>query len=136
MPTFSMAKKGRKVGPRGPYKKGRAAPTSDVDDPDRLGSGGIRLRQHRLARAWTVERLAEESGLSNGTISGIENGTLGWSVGSLPKLANALGVTIGELFGVDPRPGRSSEFWAIWGRLKEPERQRVEDFAKGVLKKD
>ena len=40
---FSMAKRGRKPGPRGPYK-------SDVEDPELLGGGGIRLRQYRLMR--------------------------------------------------------------------------------------
>jgi transcriptional regulator with XRE-family HTH domain len=123
-----MAKRGRKAGLRGPYK----TRPHDVENPDQLGTGGIRLRQHRLARAWTVEKLAEESGVSAGMISGIEASKVGWSKESLPKLANALGVTIGELFGLDPRPDRSGEFWTIWGRLKGPQRQRVEDFAKGI----
>jgi transcriptional regulator with XRE-family HTH domain len=129
-----MAKKGRKTGPRGPYKTRPGA--RDVENPDQLGTGGIRIRQHRLARAWTVAKLAEESGLSDGTISGIENGEIGWSRDSLPKLADALGVTIGELFGVDPRPGKSSDFWTIWNGLKAPQRQRVADFARGIKESD
>ena len=54
--NFSMPRRGRKPGPRGPYK-------SDVEDPDLLGGGGIRLRQFRLSKGWTLEVTAERTGL-------------------------------------------------------------------------
>ena len=88
-----MPKRGRKPGPRGPYK-------SDVSDPDMFGGGGIRLRQYRLARGWTVEITAEQTGLSPGTISGIENGG-GYSPETLLKLAKAFNATVGQLFDID-----------------------------------
>lgn len=128
MPNFSMAKRGRPAKAkvlRGPYK------SDDVEDPDLVGIGGIRLRQHRLARAWTVEKMAEKAGTSIGTISGIENGK-GYSPTMLSKLAKALEITVGELFDLDPRPGKGGEFWVTVRRLKPPQRQRVMDFTKGL----
>ena len=122
---FSMPKRGRKPGPRGPYK-------SDVEDPELLGGGGIRLRQYRLMRGWTVEVTAERAGLSPGTISGIENGG-GYSPATLMKLAKAFKTSIGILFDIDPRKGGES-FWPIWNEADAPERQRIIDYAKGVVR--
>lgn len=130
LPKFSMAKRGRPKKTsekvlRGPYK------SEDTEDPDLVGIGGIRLRQHRLARFWTVEKMAEEAGTSPGTISGIENGK-GYSPTMLSKLARALGITVGELFDLDPRPGKGGELMALVRRLKPAQRQRVMDFTKGL----
>lgn len=126
---FSMAKKlGRPPGLRGPYKT-----ESDVADPDKLGTGGIRLRQHRLSKGWTVDFLAERAEVSGGTISNIENADGGYSHVTLLKLAKALGTTVGALFDVDPREGRGREFWPVWQQASDPEKQRITDYAKGVV---
>ena len=132
-----MAKRGRpKAAPktaaprtakRGPYLR-------DIKDPDQLGTGGIRLRQHRLSRGWTVEMLAGEAGVSHGTISGIENGELGYSHLTLLKLARALRITIGQLFDVDPRAGTGETFWPLWHQANDHERQRITDLARGVVR--
>lgn len=129
----SMAKRGRKPGPRGPYKTkaNKRGKGSEVLDPDQLGGGGIRLRQHRLAKAWTVEVMAERAGVSPGTVSQIENGG-GYSFETLHKLATALGTSIGALFDVDPRQGGGAAFWPVWEALGPTERQRVMDYAQGV----
>ena len=121
-------KRGRGPGPRGPYR-----PNSDVEDPDKLGTGGIRLRQHRLAKPWTMEILAEKAGVSVGTISGIEGGKSGYSYEVLGKLAKALGTTIGALFDVDPREQDGNEIWPLWNRAGPTERQRILDYTKGVV---
>jgi transcriptional regulator with XRE-family HTH domain len=127
---MAKKKRGRPAGLRGPYK------SEDVEDPDQLGTGGIRLRQHRLARAWTVEKLAFESGLSTGTISNIENGVTGWSVESLSALAAALQTTVGALFDRDPRRGKEGEFFTLYDRLEPNQRQRAVDFMKGMVDHD
>lgn len=133
MRKFSVAQKPRKTGKRGPYKtRPKTGTLGDVEDPDKLGTGGIRLRQHRLARGWTVEMLSIEADLSPGTISGIERGELGWSKDSLAKLAKALKTTIGALFDRDPRRGREGEFYVLYERLDAGKRQRVRDFTKGI----
>jgi transcriptional regulator with XRE-family HTH domain len=120
-----MVKRGRKPGPRGPYK-------NDVENPDILGGGGIRLRQYRLMRGWTVEITAERAGVSPGTISGIENGG-GYSPTTLLKLAKAFRTSIGVLFDIDPRKGGDA-LWPIWNEADAPERQRIVDYAKGVVR--
>lgn len=128
LPNVSMAKrtaKGRGTGSRGPYK--------EVEDPEGLGTGGIRLRQHRLAKLMTVEKLAERAGVSSGTISGIERGKLGYSPDTLNALAKALGTTVGALFDVDPKAEDGGEIWPLWGRANAPEKQRILDYAKGVV---
>ena len=126
-----MAKKPQKTGKgsRGPYRS-----RSDVTDPDKLGSGGIRLRQHRLARGWTLEVTAEKAGLSTGTIGEIESGNGGYSPTTLQKLATAFNVTVGELFDVDPRQeAASGSIWPIWRQATPAERQRITDLATGVV---
>jgi transcriptional regulator with XRE-family HTH domain len=122
-----MAKRGRKPGPRGPYKS-----DSEVHDPDMLGGGGIRLRQHRLGRGWTVEITAEKADVSPGTISQIENGG-GYSPDTLMKLAKAFRTTVGSLFDIDPRKGGDA-LWPLWNEAGAAERQRIIDYAKGVVR--
>src|SRR5262245_9704735 len=122
-----MPRRGRKPGPRGPYKI-----DSEVHDPDALGGGGIRLRQHRLGRGWTVEITAERAGLSPGSISSIENGG-GYSPETLIKLAKAFKTTVGSLFDIDPRKGGEG-LWPLWNEADAPERQRIVDYARGVVR--
>lgn len=56
-----------------------------------------RVKEFRLMRGWTVDMLAEKSGLSKSQISRIENAKRGWSVESLGLIADALGVTVAQL---------------------------------------
>lgn len=60
---------------------------------------GYRIREVREAQRMTQEELAEKSGVSRGTISALENGTMR-NTGSktLLKLAEALGVTVDTIF--------------------------------------
>lgn len=116
---------GRPGGPRGPYR-------SDILDPNELGSGGIRVRQHRHKKQWTIEVLAERANLSTGTISGIEKGTLGYGPETLQKLAIALGTTIPGLF-LPPHTRDDSEFLQLLERADDAEFQRITDFARGVV---
>jgi DNA-binding XRE family transcriptional regulator len=121
--TFSMAKpRDQRPAPRGPY---------ETDDPEKLGTGDIKLRQWRLFRKMTVAMLAEAAELSTGTISGIEGGDLGYSYVTLHKLAKALRTTVAGLFGVNPLKDR--EFWSVWDQASAPQRQRIMDHALGVV---
>jgi transcriptional regulator with XRE-family HTH domain len=97
-----------------------------------FGGGGIRLRQYRLARGWTVEFTAEKASVSPGTISGIENGG-GYSPETLLKLAKAFKATVGMLFDIDPRKGGEA-LWPLWNEADAPERQRIVDYARGVVR--
>ncbi len=59
---------------------------------------GKRVRELRLKRKWSQERLAEESGLHTTYISGIERGKRNLGIENVVKLARALKVEAGQLF--------------------------------------
>lgn len=103
-----------------------------MDGPD-IGSNLERLRRSRM---WTQGRLAEESGLSPTTVSGIESGKISRPhFGTLRKLADALGVEPGVLVSSgrkredDNEPGYRgagttlSLDWAMAAREEEFERE-------------
>jgi transcriptional regulator with XRE-family HTH domain len=62
---------------------------------------GLRIRKLRDAKGWSQERLAEAAYLDRSYLAGIERGLRNPSVRSLLKIAGALKVRIGELFGED-----------------------------------
>jgi XRE family transcriptional regulator, regulator of sulfur utilization len=66
------------------------------------GSGaknvGERLRQLREERRISVRKLAELTEFSASFISQVENGQASPSIGSLERIASAVGVTLGEFF--------------------------------------
>jgi len=59
---------------------------------------GRQLRELRRDRGLTVQQLAAHTGLSRTSLTRIEAGTANPSVGTLKKVAGALGVSIGDLF--------------------------------------
>jgi transcriptional regulator with XRE-family HTH domain len=59
---------------------------------------GKRVREIRLKRKWSQEKLAEESGLHTTYISGIERGKRNVGMENVVKLACALKVDVGQLF--------------------------------------
>ncbi len=56
-----------------------------------------RLRLLRTLRGWSQETLAEQAGLHRTYISGIERGERNLGLDNLDKLAQAFGVTVGDL---------------------------------------
>lgn len=58
---------------------------------------GATVRRLREAHAWSQERLAEHAGLHRTYVGEIERGTAIASIVTVEKLAQALGVGIGEL---------------------------------------
>src|SRR6266498_844690 len=62
---------------------------------------GERLRELREARNISMRALATRSGLSANALSMIERGKVSPSVGTLYKIADALGVSITSFFGSD-----------------------------------
>lgn len=59
---------------------------------------GVRVRELRKARAWTLEQAATEAGLARSTLSKIENGQMSPTYDALKKLATGLGISIPQLF--------------------------------------
>jgi len=66
---------------------------------------GVRVKDLRSARRWTLERLAEMSTVSISALSKIENGQVSASFDTIVKIAHAFGLTFAELFAsaaIDP----------------------------------
>ena len=63
---------------------------------------GCKLQEFRERKGMTQSQLAEKSGVSRGTISAMENGTMSAAMSStLIKLARALGATVEQIFFAD-----------------------------------
>ncbi len=59
---------------------------------------GRRIRELRLAKEWSQERLAEHARLDRSYVAGIEVGARNPSLKALDQLATALSVRLSELF--------------------------------------
>lgn len=66
---------------------------------------GVRVRQMRQSRGWTLDQLAEGAGVSRRMVVSVEQGEVNPSVGTLLRLSEALGVGLPTL--VEP-PKRNS----------------------------
>lgn len=76
----------------------------DDDAQELAATIGLRVRHERQARGWTLDQLAEVSGLSRRSIINVEQGAANPSVGSLLRISDALGVGLPALV----EPPRSS----------------------------
>lgn len=65
---------------------------------------GARVRQERQAQGWTLDRLAEASGVSRRMLVNVEQGAANPSVGTLLRISDALGVGLPAL--VEPPQSR------------------------------
>lgn len=90
---------------------GRDEGTNRVSDTNNSTTSidlGAKLRALRQERRWTLERVAESSGLSISALSKIENGLVSASFDTLVKIAHAYGYSFAELFsGKEPAPRQS-----------------------------
>ncbi len=62
---------------------------------------GLRLKALRSSRGLSQRRLANESGVSNATVSLIENGRTDPSMGMLKRILDSLNVSFAEFFAAD-----------------------------------
>lgn len=83
-----------------PHRKQDAVPTS-LDFPEtRSGAElGARVRRIRKARGWTLQDLADRAGLAVSTISKMERAEISLTYDRFMRLAQGLGLDVGELFG-------------------------------------
>lgn len=79
---------------------------------------GVRVRQERQARQWTLDRLAEAAGVSRRMVVNVEQGAANPSVGTLLRISDALGVGLPALVEPPaPKPlkvTRRGEGAALW----------------------
>jgi transcriptional regulator with XRE-family HTH domain len=71
--------------------------TRSAKESKQLAAFGKKLAEIRKGRGLTQESLAEKAGLSALTVSYIEQGRQWPRIGTLHKLARALGVPVNEL---------------------------------------
>jgi transcriptional regulator with XRE-family HTH domain len=71
-----------------------------VRDPVQLQleSFGVRLKELRLQRGWTLQELAEQSGLSKTFVSRLESGSRQASIAAVLTLARIFGVSLASMF--------------------------------------
>lgn len=69
-----------------------------ADDLEYASQLGKRVSQYRAVRGMSLRALAAQSGLSSSFLSQLENGRVNASVGSLRKIADALGISAAQLF--------------------------------------
>lgn len=92
------------------------------------------LKQWRIHRKLTQEKLGEMANLTSSSISQIEHGKQGFSAESLLNLCGALDCTPAELLAHDPT--RPDSFWPLLQdaeRLTGRDRQRVWAILKAAL---
>jgi transcriptional regulator with XRE-family HTH domain len=79
---------------------------------------GTRVRQERTERRWTLDQLADASGLSRRMVVNVEQGAANPSVGTLLRLSAALGVGLPALVeppqARGPKVVRRGEGPALW----------------------
>ncbi len=79
---------------------------------------GVRVKQERKGRSWTLDQLAELAGVSRRMLVNVEQGGVNPSVGTLLRLSDALGVGLPALVEPPaPRTGRltrAGEGAALW----------------------
>lgn len=90
---------------------------------------GNQVRQLRKMRGRTIKELAARSGLSVGFLSQIERGLSSASIRALARVADALEVSIADIF---PTPSKDDDPQRIVARVAE--RRRVELADTGMVK--
>src|SRR6266702_8639261 len=79
---------------------------------------GVRVRQERQSRRWTLDQLAEAAGVSRRMVVNVEQGAANPSVGTLLRISDALGVGLPALVEApEPRPvkvTRRGDGAALW----------------------
>lgn len=96
-----------------------------------------RIREHRKARGWTVEQLADVVGTSKGHISGIETGKRDASVSMLQAIAKALDISEVDLFAPDDDADQLLiSLMQDFARLSAEDQQAVARIARSLLPKD
>jgi transcriptional regulator with XRE-family HTH domain len=84
---------------------------------DYAKSVGQTIREHRLSRRWTVDELAEKSGVSRTTLNRIESGSFSTTLDTLAKLAEAFGLPLPALLSESAeadKPSGAADGITVW----------------------
>jgi transcriptional regulator with XRE-family HTH domain len=96
-----------------------------------------RIRELRMARDWSQDRLAEAVGCSKMTISDLERGNVGLTVEWMRRIALVLQITPGELLSRDDNPllpeGAERELVDRYRHATQEERQSIERVTEALV---
>lgn len=87
-----------------------------------------KIDQERLSRGWTEYTLAENSGLTQSTISTWRRKNLQPNVASIEKICNGLGITLAQFFNDSESVLLTNEQKSVlelWGKLSPRQRSAV-----------
>ena len=105
----------------------RAKPTFDI-----LG----RIERERLSRGWSENALAENSGLTQSTISTWRRRNLHPNAASLEKICSGLGISLSQFFqeegSVSLTPNQK-EILDLWAKLSPAQRTAVSQMLRSFL---
>jgi transcriptional regulator with XRE-family HTH domain len=79
-----------------------------------------RIRQRRQALGWTLDRLAQVTGLSKGYLSQIENCEKNPPISTLIKIAHGLGIDVMELIGGNAPPPENKKISLVKATARMP----------------
>ncbi|ABS61900.1 transcriptional regulator, XRE family [Parvibaculum lavamentivorans DS-1] len=83
----------------------RSAPGADAPEGEEKGPDiGARLRELRVMHGFSQRELAKRAGVTNGTISLIEQNRISPSVGSLKKVLDGFPISIADFLTLDMKP--------------------------------
>lgn len=82
---------------------------------------GVRLRETRINKGLTLGQLAEQTGLSTGSISQVERGLVSPTIRTVYAITDALGVTPASIFDPDGAQSRGAESPYIVRRAAQPQ---------------
>lgn len=105
----------------------REKPTFDI-----LG----RIEQERLARGWSEYVLAENSGLTQSTISTWRRRNLQPNVASIEKICSGFGITLSQFFQEDDSvylTKEQKELLDLWAKLSPAQRTAVSQMLRSFL---
>ena len=95
-----------------------------------------RIRQLMDERGWTIYRLAQESKLSQTTISNIFKRNNQPSLPTVNAICDACGITLAQFFSEDgpaDTPDAQGEFSSSVAALKEDQREALAAFIKTIV---
>jgi transcriptional regulator with XRE-family HTH domain len=88
--------------PRRLIRIARETPDGPEPPPEPLDLG-LRVRELRKAKGWTLDQAAAQAGLARSTLSKIENGQMSPTYDAVRKLAEGLKISVPQLFTPAPK---------------------------------
>lgn len=95
-----------------------------------------RIEQERLARNWSEYALAENSGLTQSTISTWRRRNLQPNVASLEKICSGLGISLSQFFQEEEAvylTTEQTELLGLWAKLSPTQREAVSQMLRSFL---